>query len=320
MSPVVRRKCSKIFVVSILASISFFALMFFTSCSSDAHKTVNNKTDLSVEVSEEDRIWMDKFFRDLLLDDTNCAMTYTLFGTKPMSSIILTVATLPEIMEGSKKMISPHIESLSPEKKEEIFQRLETYWKEYDLSDNWDRWIEWKKDRHNSRFLFRKEPTSNPHLFSAYMINTEEVLWVFHKHYTTFKESLGFDFDPLEKALEFESLDSVFWEKVLSNDFLIGLLYGFGERNAYFFSAIRKKKDEKIKSIFPSGFSSKSSEDPLFHDSTLEKLSIPPFVSYELPYGEDPIVINFKKEREIIQNSLKGKDWLDEVLKKIIGR
>lgn len=102
-SPIMRRKCLKIFVVSILAITSFFTPIFFTSCSSSSHKTVNNKTDLSVEISEEDRIWMNKFFTDLLLDNTNCAMTYTLFGTKPMSSTLLTVATLPEIIEGSKK-------------------------------------------------------------------------------------------------------------------------------------------------------------------------------------------------------------------------
>lgn len=263
-----------------------------------------------VELSIEDKAWIEKFFKDFFLE---APVIYTIFGTKPMSCITINKATKNEWIEASK----PYWKNLPEKRKKKALNELENYCETYDLYENWDKWISWKKNYPNSPFLFRKQSTEFDKIFNVYIINAKEVLWSLQKNYLTFSQELGSTFDPLEVTLDFENSQSNFWDQVLSNHLLQGILFGFGEKNSYFFSREMKDK-EKIECLLDKRLSlrnqlGKNKNEEIF----IQRMRLPSFRSYEDPYREDPIIIKYKKERKLIQKYLKGKNLFEELLKKL---
>jgi len=308
---------SKKILASILSIGLFFSNLICSGCSQslEQEQHVKNSNDFP-NISDHDRIWMEKFFNDLLFDGS---MLYTLFGTKALSDVLLTIAPKEEWINSAELFM----ENFTEEKKQKILERVTVQYEKYDLPKNWDKWISWKMKYPDSRFLFSKRPSYDNRIFSAYVLNVKEALWIFYKYYDVFKRELGNDFDLLEVAFDFENPESEFWNKVLSNHLLTGLLHGYGEKNSWLFS-LSMRNDEIAKKakntrVFSSSPSYLEEGSRLEKKASLENLSIPPFASYALPYEEDPEILKFKEERKMIQNYLKDKDLVEEVLKKIIS-
>src|SRR5690606_29620768 len=125
------------------------------------------------------------------------------------------------------------------------------------------------------------------------------------------------EFDPMAVCFDFENLDSPFWKQVFANSYLQGILYGFGERNAYFFS-LREECSQQEAQIklqdYPHLFAAQAARSPLQDEpdqKTLKDLMIPNFTCFTVPLERDSAVINFERERAMIIRELSDKDFVE---------
>ena len=307
------KTCLKKNVILNLSKFFFLLLIFFTSCSSELEQRgrIQKSTHFEIETSAEDKKWMGKFFTDFFLKG---GAIYTLFGSKPMSQITIDTASENEWLESAVTYLWKEEEG----RKKEIIDQIKQQHQEYDLLQNWEKWMAWRKKYPHSHFLFAKRPVDeNETLFDAYIVNAPEVAWTLQKHYSLFSRELKMDFDPFEATLEFEDPNSVFWERIFSNHLLQGVLHGYGERNAYFFSQRLALEAERGKDFHVCMFDSSSSGKNKRDGDTIETLQLPLFRSYEPVYGEDPVIAKYEKERRVIQQLLRKKDFVEEALSKL---
>jgi hypothetical protein len=218
-------------------------------------------------------------------------------------------ATEEEWIESHKQ----HWEHLKESKKNKLLQEIRVYAKDYDLNVNWDKWMTWLKNHPQSNFLFLKHETESRHLFNATVINTKEVSWVLQENYSLFSRTLKMEFDPVEATFDFENPESVFWSGVFSNALLQGVLFGYGERNAFFFSQEFGDATKEKKLCFLSTDSSNTAK------AVSRNIQIPLFRSYQMPCGEDRVVAKYTAERSCIEAKLKNKKFDEEVLNRIYG-
>ncbi|MDN3506907.1 MAG: hypothetical protein P0S96_06730 [Simkaniaceae bacterium] len=228
-----------------------------------------------------------------------------------MSAISFCTASKEEWIEGH----SPHWKALPEAEQKKYLAMLEQYVTNYDLHINWEKWVKWKENLPKGHFLFAKHTSEVDKLFFVSILNVQEAAWTLQRHYPIFKEILGFEFDPLQVVLEYENPNSVFWDRVFSSHLLQGILYGFGERNAYFFDRQRNLEDEMdVESL---------TTHPLFASrgirrdrkgGSVEDIPLPAFRSYSNNSKEDPIYLKFNEEREFVQKKLKGQNLVDAIL------
>lgn len=266
-----------------------------------------------VVVAWSEESWLNKFIQEFFSTDE---MVFTLFGSKPMAGRTICLATEEE----SQRVYEQLIKGFTEDKKLEVYKNLHEYYEDFDLDVNFNKWMERRKKDRLSPFLFRSTYSENKKYIHIEMINIREAAWTLEKNYAVFQREVGTAFNPVEVVMDFENPDSPFWKKALTNHYLLGILYGFGERNAYFFSARHNYKEER-------GITKE--QHPLFatepdiylrhgfnEDGSIEYLAVPGFKSFKVALGEDPVVSQFKKEREVIIEQLRGKNFVEEVLKK----
>lgn len=146
---------------------------------------------------------------------------------------------------------------------------------------------------------------------SGYLVNIPLVIYVLREHYQDFSKVLGMDFDPAVVAKEINNNFADFWKifKDNSNAYLMGLLFGYGERNSKLFQW------EKEKSIsFP--FRVASYHSPWLKKrrfsrnfiENIENLDIPQFVVYQ---PVDEVVGKYLFEKEQILQIYKKRDFAE---------
>lgn len=279
--------------------------IFFTGCLSS-----NNSNQKKISLSKEDKHWIEQFFKDFFLESH---AIYTVFGTKPLSFKEIIYATEEEW----KQNASANIKNLTDKQKELLYKDIKQFCNEYNFHLNWEKWISYIKKYPNSPFLFSIRPTEVKQISLGYILNIQEMVWTLIKHYDVFKKELGYDFDPIKVTMEFTNTDSSFWDKVLSNHLLQGIVHGYGLKNATFFEFyIKESNDNKIpKALFAS---------PSFHPTvhkkpSIKNLPLPRFKSFGLPFNDDPILEMYKCERKKIQKNLNEKNFFEKTLHQITG-
>lgn len=229
-----------------------------------------------------------------------------------MSHITIVSADANEWIEAAMA----YMPTETQEKKEEYLDKIKQFYQGYDLPQNWEKLMALRKKYPHSPFLFAKrEVIGNKTLFNADIINIAEVTWTLQKHYFLFSKELGIDFDPLEVTLEFEDPKSAFWNQIFNNPLLQGVLYGYGERNAYFFSKQLGQYQEIDHCLFKSHISTNDEKAGI----SLKDLRLPSFRSYDLPCGQDPTIVQYEQERRVIQQQLQHKDFTEEAFNKLFG-
>jgi hypothetical protein len=276
-------------------------MVFFTSYSKSRKADLFNQNIGTTKVLEEE-IWMNKFLKDFFLETS---AIYTLFGSKPMSMVTIVSATEEEWINSSIE----HWKNLQESERDRLLQKIKDHVKTYDLDVNWKKWINWHKKHPQSNFLFLTQKTDSDHLFNAYVIHTKKVESILQKHYTIFSRTLNMEFNPLDVTLEFENPDSNFWKKIFSNPLLEGILFGYGEHNASLF--LQEFEDREKKACLFEACSSVEIEDS---ETSQQNIQLPLFRSYHKVSNEDPIVKNYKIEREKIKKCLNGKIFEKEAL------
>lgn len=300
-TPHVKLKKKK--VLSNIAKVLLLVNLFLSSCSDHLGKEALSENQ---QFSASEKKWMEKFFTDYFMDEPTI---YTLFGTKPISSIEICFAPKSEWI----KAYEITLQNLPSKEKDKQLKKFTKYCQEYDLNRNWEKWIELKQHLSISSFLFVLRPTDFNEIFSGYIANVREVFWVLHQHYDEFERVLGQGFDPLAVVFDFENPHSVFWDKIFQDHYLSGILFGFGERNAFFFSEqLRLEKERGVSldnsSLFLSNHMLQKQRD------SLKKFPIPAFRSYEEAGQQDPIVLKFLDERQTIIKRFKHNNFQEIVL------
>lgn len=304
-------KIKKIILLKLFYLIFFFNF-FFISCSNPYNQDKKEKKNQSSEIliSKEEKIWMDKFFDDFFLDSS---AIYTLFGTKPLSS--------KEIIYASRKdwgnAVQPYLKNADIKEKERAYTAVKQYCDDYDFHKNWEKWISFIKQHPKSPFLFIKRQTKTKEIALGYILNIPEMVKTLLKNYDVFKKELGYDFDPISVTMDFENIDSPFWNQVFSNHLLMGIIYGYGLKNSYLFSMEMKKITEfnEDHSLFASIKEKEKDEQ----EPSLSHLLLPKFRSYRLPFNDDPILEKYKLERKKIQKELNEKNFFQKSLHQLTG-
>lgn len=265
-------------------------------------------------LSQKDKLWMKPFIEKFFLQEP---VVYTLFGSKPMSSFTICTATEKEFVDSCQTLFKSYTE----DRKKTALQKIQDYYQNYDSNVFFQKWLSWKKDYTHPLFLFRIDFSVNEKLLNVDLINVRETLWILQKNYSLFSRETGIIYNPFEVVFDFENDKSEFWKKVLHNHILLGVLYGFGERNSYFFSLMMKDPfNEKVEIPgHPLFVSHQIPRKNLDDEDVLNNIDIPPFRSFTLLGEVDPIVSQFEQELEFIKKKLKGKNYLEEVLKQMFS-
>lgn len=266
-------------------------LLIFSACSSP-------HTSSSVIGTKEERTWMEKFFKDVMLDNT---AIYTLWGTKPMTDI--------HIHYHSKEEVQAFFDGLSEEEKKTVIV-IENY----DLPENWVKWEQIRSRYPMKNYLFfKKADPEDPKFARITLVNIKEMTFLLLRNYDIFKQETGVNFDPFQVVFEIEN-DSEFWSAALNNSALIGMLYGFGLENSYSFKW-KYGKHPEICNTFCDSLKFKFSDENIMGNTSLSHFSLPIFASFSS--GKDLVIEKYESEREAIKKYYKGRDFLNLTLQKL---
>ena len=272
----------------LILAISFF----ISSCDKPDQTTASILQDPSTKE------WVGKFFRDIMLDE---GAIYTLWGSKPLSEI--------GIYYYSEEEVRVYYEQLSDEKRREGVGV-----ENYDLPDNWEKWDKLRTSLPINKYLFvKKIHPMDEHITLVYFVNIANTTRVLKENYDLFKTETGLDFDPLSAVLEFEK-GSEFWERAFSNTVLIGVLFGFGEKNSRCFYCKYNKNTEVCKQL-NNTVTSRFSDKPAFGKVSLDAFPLPIFASFS--EGEDEVIEKYQNERKKIQKIYQKQDFVGLTLKKL---
>lgn len=281
-------------------SLWFFLaiLFFFSACQK------SNLPSKQHEISSDERIWMEKFFDDLLFVE---GAAYTLWGSKPITEIILYHYSTEELEEMLKNASAEQLENCYVSDN-------------YDLALNWEKW-----EKIHQRFpsqnylLFRSHFDDDFKASFVYFVNIPLTVSVLQDHYELFRKTVGFEFNPKEVVLDLTNYKSTFWSQVRTSDqkpLLWGLLFGYGSNNAYEFYA-KYFTHAKSKSPFIESASFHLSHYPPKGQviTTLDNLDVPSFISFS---ETDEVIVQYQKDRDAILETYKGKDHLKTTLDKLL--
>lgn len=270
----------------------------FSSCS---HSERTETTLQKYDITQEEKVWLKEFFRDLLFNNPGA---YTLYGTKPVSMINLVYLT-----EQDKQKLQEGYQSLSDEEKSQVFLQR------YDFATNYKKWGQ-VKDRFPIRqYLFGI--FTSPYEKSVELVlfvNIEMTVKTLLDHYADFRRLLGSDFDPLEVVFEVEDKYSSFWNTVLKKHSLLGILLGFGKNQSWFFEMSVKYESQQGKiGAFIQSLPEKMVGEGYIDHYDPQHFSLPSFLHFGL-HDERAIIERFETERQSIKLLYKGKDEVDLAL------
>jgi hypothetical protein len=146
-------------------------------------------------------------------------------------------------------------------------------------------------------------------------INIVQLHYILNKYRNEFEQIVRVEFDPNTIVDSIGDETDIFWQKVFKNHFLLGLLLGYGEKNAYLFDWVRRNS-LPLESIaihrFPEISRLECHTKGIFKKNvTIADLVIPYFASFEI---DDREIERYLNEREKIIHFLKDKDLATFVL------
>lgn len=271
---------------------------------------------------------------------------YTLAGSKPLTVMPLFYESVPEellrerekeeriyfLLNRNREKDRAFYDSLSPIERKEKAYLIEDRDFIYSIEDLWDKW-EKIQSRFpiSKRFLLVKKKWGGeswkeifPNCKAVYDVFFVDILksaLVIQENYGLFRQTVGYDFDPLEVVFELENAHSDFWDKLRGEEGwryapLWGLLYGFGRENAFSYTWKGRNKKEPDRSEKERLWSASlqphlsCKNRPAIAEKnafTIAHFSIPIFKSFT---DNDPVVAQYETERERIQQIYKGKDFV----------
>ena len=190
----------------------------------------------SKDVDRQQAIKKKEFFTRLLFFE---GVAFAVHGSKPVSEVVLDRRTQKEKDLDSKEFIS----TLTDEDKRLIELQESAPWNpKYSFEETFDEWERTLDPEGLNNFLLVHVDRKIKNYDFVYFVNILETAKVLTIHYDLFKRFVEFDFDPLETSLHFGNVESVFWNKIFSDNTspqrvcLWGILFGYGVENSLPFS------------------------------------------------------------------------------------
>jgi hypothetical protein len=266
--------------------------------------------------SEKTR-WNEFYVRLLFIESG----AFTLHGSKPITGIILDHRPKEEKDKERADLLSKMLEEERPAIKSE--KKID-YDPKYDFSESWRLWEKnLQKDKINN-YIIAHFPTKTSDLDFIYIVNIVEAATIIKKHYSLFKNYVGFDFDPLEMVFEIYNENSVFWNKLLNNEktipesvCLLGILFGYGIENSYPYSLLFDDERTGLSKKITSNLYKQviKNQYPVKVKKFSEKdFPIPGFKTFST---WKPQCIRYEKEKSEIMNIYRKKELEKEALKKL---
>lgn len=293
--------------------------IFFTLTASSEFTSSDKEEDIRI------------FLENLMIRESGL---YTLLGSKPMTLFNMTDSVdiseegllksyleLKKFMEKTESDSEPHKAKISLPDYETYKNKCFIGYKAFPFFHKKRLWEVWQAAYpHLSTPLYklfsRRLSKEKPDAMVGLFINVPQTVHVLRKYRSEFYQFTGMEFDT-DKILDtIEDENSIFWDRVLTNHFLLGLLLGYGEKNAYLFDWITKNTlSPQSMSIARFPELSRIEQDvkkTMKKSITIEDLPIPYFVTFEI---SDETVERYKKEREKIIPFFKDKDFVPCVLR-----
>ncbi|MDE3045410.1 MAG: hypothetical protein KGJ02_02025 [Verrucomicrobiota bacterium] len=281
---------------AILSKFKIF-LLFLLVCLS-CQKTESSYLS---SLTQEERADIDYLFRHLLIEDSGA---FVLFGSKPLCDS----GFFDHAVEDPR------------------YRR--------NLAHGWAAWEKLKKQLPTTRYLLVKKmvkiPLQYPDRYEEktfqhiILANIEKTAFVLAENYELFKNYVGIDFHPLQVVFELEDPNSLFWNKVFDfehphrpgGSIAHGLLFGFGKRNALFWTwesdlAARNEKAAAYFKHAPFAFHSFQNKEGELQE--VSELEIPAFKAIE----GDETLKRYKREKREIEKLYRGKEFLEVTLKQL---
>lgn len=269
-------------------------LLLTVSCQSSQKETDN------LNFSSDEKVWLTQFFEDVMLFESGI---YTLWG----SSKPLTMIAIEQYTDEEKQAF---YDSLTEEEKKSGILCMG-----YSLDKTWFQWEEIKHRFPMNRYmLFKMKQFQDDHVFFVLFVDILKTTAVIQENYDIFRKAIGVDFHPLEITLSMKQKDCILWEKM--NAHLWGILFGFGKMNSYLFQLQHFDHPESCNEFCKNIISFDNDDFTQGQVKyTIDQFSIPSFKSFN---EIDPVVDNFREERNRIKEIYKGKDFLELTLKKLM--
>ena len=274
--------------------MSIFLLI--SSCNSS--KETKNK---SLNITGEERLWLEQFFKTLMFENKGI---YTLYGSKPMTSMVVYYYSQEEINE-IKELMTEEEKRNSVTVEDDFF------------SENWEKWTKIQDRFPMKRYLlFKQDIPDDPKVAFVYFVDILNLALTLNEHYPMIKTIIDEDFNPFDVASECADPNSEFWKKIESHSALTGILFGYGAKNSWCFHWKHWDHSDQVDTIAQS-IKFHFSDNSRYGQATLKNFPIPIFASFA--NGKDEVIEKYEKEREQIKKIYKGKDFLETTLKKLMG-
>jgi len=214
------------------------------------------------------------------------------------------------------------------EEKEEFFSTQSSHAilkNTLNFKENWEEWERVKSQYPTSRYLFfrRKSPSFSSDEEAVFLVNIIATADILQKYYSLFRKEIGFDFSVVNTVFEIEDNNSLFWEKVLNQHDLLGILLGFGETNAVLYDWVRKNEnaveENQQKRAFYNSLSTQSPGSNTLASLTDIHFPLPAFACYAEPQSLK-LIKKYEMQRKMIQKIYKGKNLVEITLKHLTSQ
>jgi hypothetical protein len=304
-----------IYAIGIVIFISFSFNLFLRSFFKESSSKLPSKT---LEA---------RFLENLMIREGGL---YTLLGSKPITIFDIEskgVETEEDLLiqykEFEQFLKRAEEEKNLPEEERTAFNPQGIQLPSYeDYKKGWEKsyklsakklWSSWEKNHKiiDPKFrLFSRKPDDSS-IKMGIFVNVPNLVYTLYQYQSVFSHRTGITFDIQKVVDEIEDKDSAFWNAVFGDHYLLGIICGYGEKNAFLYDWGEKHfpRISKEKSLFFSR--DKSSNHKSKEDVYPKDLSTPVFFHFGLA---DQTKINYELEKQKIVQFFDDKDFVQETL------
>lgn len=269
---------------------------------------------LKTKHSDEDDISL--FLSNVMIRENGI---YTLLGSKPITTFNIETSSSPQSTE---ELFSEYTTLVTDNPSFKSRLSFADYQKSIHHAmkakhlrhkELWLSWMEAYGGKQNKKFLFTSRKAPYGDVNEGVFINIPTAIYILSKHQELFQKRTCILFDPHTILEEISSEHSEFWGKVFKDHFLMGILLGYGEKNAFIWE-LESKSNKSLRckpanlTIDDSYYSKLIAKENV----AISDLLIPLFVSYS---QYDREVEKYQQEREWIIRFISNDSFIPQIIK-----
>ncbi len=258
-------------------------------------------------IDKEDREVVDDFLRYMAISELGI---YTVLGSKPVTEFHIPQIQPEDELRARYDVLPKNF------RKKVSFEKFNTNTQIEELLQICSKWIQIQHKYIGEHFTIHFDEE----LHSGVLVNLPLAIYILKEHYQAFSKVLGTDFDPLVVSREIGKSSSSSWKAIKSkgNSYLMGLLFGFGEKNSKFFQWETEKRISfpfRAASYNPPWLKKRAFSRYVIGEK-IKNLGIPQFVIYQ---PIDEVVERYLVEKERIMQIYKGEDFAETTVSFLKG-